>query len=1150
MNVKKFTLFVLPILVVGVSAFTLFEKAESKYFPRESDIIFNNSSKFFEEFTRMVRANRETGVIDPVDVLMARKHVNKMKLSKNFTFEWGFRGPDNIGGRTRALAIDRNNPNHMFAGAVSGGLWESFDGGNEWEPYDENFEVTTISCITQDANGDFYIGTGSHFERPGNPLSSNIIRRGSAFIGSGIYKVAGGGTYEPVVTTDESGGRGFPLPYATVGNIAADPVIPGKLYVAANHGFRILEKKNGTWEDTTSINYPEKCLDVEVGSDGKMMVIFKQPGGIGSDSARVYTSSDGVNWNMTQFDANRIEGAIAPSNTDIMYLSATGFNPLNSQGNPSDPNDVDHNCLKNVYRSSDGGLTWYIIGPGGSSSFEPFNVGGGCQGYWDNLMAVAPNDPGKIFVGGVILFTWEQSTTDPAPPNGSWRRLDVITNRYADPQGALDPRYLHSDKHLMVFHPNNRNIAYIATDGGVARSSDILATQPTFAEYNNNYGTAQFFNFDVNQNDLMLGGTQDNGSNLVGLKYNRNKSGLQVFGGDGYDAELSVINPEIGIATLYNNQFARIQGIGTTLGNTNISRANILTGFYSNLNNNRMPQYTVTHFWESFNHAASADRAEVLYERKNLPPIPQDTIIQFEGNNNDVLQFDTLTQDAYPFDTAIGGVDTTIVNWQIGNSNRVIANFDTIYFDRNGKFISVVRRGQADTLINYQLNRTYSFSNVVSNPRRTFVDIINDSTYRVRRNQVTFRYKLQMQDKVQSILATANWPGLTNDVAYNQRHIVISRDILKNTTDIRWYDVAGPRSTPDPIQDGNTILCMNISKDGNYLFAGTINGDLYRISGLNQIYNRKFVNVNGDTIVISPSVSANLYAIQERVLIDSCKKIGRFTGRAITDIAIDPNDPNNLIVALGNYGNSQYVARTTIALTATDPSTSFEVISGTGSNALPAAPAFSALIDGRFNERVLLGTEMGVFISENAFSAPAGNVTWTKMNENLGSVPVYGLAQLNYGVVYRTVLDTVYVPGTKEIDTIIPKRDSTYFPNEGKIYAATHGRGFFEEVITTSSGRIGDRRESVDTHFENGLKIYPNPVRDQTRIEFKLANRADVRIQIYNLNGRLVRDEQYSNQTEGKNSVNLDLTDLSNGTYVIRAISEDRVSSSKLILYK
>ena len=49
---------------------------------------------------------------------------------------WSNLGPANQGGRTRALLINPNNPNIMYAGGVAGGVWKSTDAGANWAPID------------------------------------------------------------------------------------------------------------------------------------------------------------------------------------------------------------------------------------------------------------------------------------------------------------------------------------------------------------------------------------------------------------------------------------------------------------------------------------------------------------------------------------------------------------------------------------------------------------------------------------------------------------------------------------------------------------------------------------------------------------------------------------------------------------------------------------------------------------------------------------------------------------------------------------------------------------------------------------------------------------------------------------------------------
>lgn len=47
---------------------------------------------------------------------------------------WTELGPNNVGGRTRALLIHPTNPSVMYAAGVSGGVWKTTNGGALWTP--------------------------------------------------------------------------------------------------------------------------------------------------------------------------------------------------------------------------------------------------------------------------------------------------------------------------------------------------------------------------------------------------------------------------------------------------------------------------------------------------------------------------------------------------------------------------------------------------------------------------------------------------------------------------------------------------------------------------------------------------------------------------------------------------------------------------------------------------------------------------------------------------------------------------------------------------------------------------------------------------------------------------------------------------------
>ena len=66
-----------------------------------------------------------------------------------------------------------------------------------------------------------------------------------------------------------------------------------------------------------------------------------------------------------------------------------------------------------------------------------------------------------------------------------------------------------------------------------------------------------------------------------------------------------------------------------------------------------------------------------------------------------------------------------------------------------------------------------------------------------------------------------------------------------------------------------------------------------------------------------------------------------------------------------------------------------------------------------------------------------------------------------------------------------------------------------------------------------GLVIFPNPVEDKLNLYFKLEKRGGYSLSIYNTEGKLMRQENGTGAF-GKNTVSLNLSELSQGIYVLK----------------
>lgn len=108
---------------------------------------------------------------------------------------WTNMGPDNVGGRTRALMFDPNDGSHqrVFAGAVSGGLWKNEDitnASSSWLKIDDFLDNLTVSSLCYDTQNTMimYAGTGEAYS--------------AVSPGMGVFKsIDGGTTWTPVANT-------------------------------------------------------------------------------------------------------------------------------------------------------------------------------------------------------------------------------------------------------------------------------------------------------------------------------------------------------------------------------------------------------------------------------------------------------------------------------------------------------------------------------------------------------------------------------------------------------------------------------------------------------------------------------------------------------------------------------------------------------------------------------------------------------------------------------------------------------------------------------------------------------------------------------------------------------------------------------------
>ncbi|HYX09347.1 MAG TPA: FG-GAP-like repeat-containing protein [Bacteroidales bacterium] len=82
------------------------------------------------------------------------------------------------------------------------------------------------------------------------------------------------------------------------------------------------------------------------------------------------------------------------------------------------------------------------------------------------------------------------------------------------------------------------------------------------------------------------------------------------------------------------------------------------------------------------------------------------------------------------------------------------------------------------------------------------------------------------------------------------------------------------------------------------------------------------------------------------------------------------------------------------------------------------------------------------------------------------------------------------------------------------------------------------------------MKIYPNPVFDYTEIHYKMEKRGKAEIQLYDLQGRLLKNIMSAPKNAGDNYLSVNLNELARGTYLIKFNSPGHEEYQKIMIVR
>jgi photosystem II stability/assembly factor-like uncharacterized protein len=458
---------------------------------------------------------------------LAMEHAQEMRASFATGIDasvtpWAAMGPSNIGGRTLCLALHPDDPDILYAGSASGGLWKSTTGGvgaDAWDYVETGFPVLGVSTIAIDPIDPdvMYIGTGETYSYGGS-FGGDVIRTTRGSYGIGILKTTdGGATWTQSLDWTYQQSRG-------VWMIQIHPTDPSTLYAATTEGIYKSIDSGVTW---SLVHNVLMGMDVRIHPE-ITDIVFAAHGNFASAAHGIYRSNDaGVTW-------SKLSGGLPAYWTGKCQLSIA----------TTDPNTIFASIANEggghgLYKSTNTGATWSRIN---TTDYQQY------QGWYSHYVIVSPFDSDLLFTGGIEIWKSTNGGTT-LTRKSTWSDAYMGTSPPEGPIGG--PNYAHADHHFAMWHPTDPNTVFFASDGGVFKSTDL---GENFQSLIGGYQTTQFYNGFSNSGytpDHAMGGFQDNFTAI----YDGTSAWRRVIGGDGC---WTAINPSLDSTIFGSYQYLNI----------------------------------------------------------------------------------------------------------------------------------------------------------------------------------------------------------------------------------------------------------------------------------------------------------------------------------------------------------------------------------------------------------------------------------------------------------------------------------------------------------------------------------------------------------------------------------------------------------------